>query len=171
VNFWNTNIAPIFTWEWWANLFKSIVNGLIQQINNGLNAFGGFINGLAGGVSDILNFFGVEGWHFNLGMPQIPYLAQGAVIPPNREFMAVLGDQKSGNNIEAPEALMRQVVREEAGAMMAEAILALSSQREDAGGDVTLILQVGYEELARATHKGDAILARRGELKPEIAFG
>lgn len=33
---------------------------------------------------------------------QIPHLAKGAVIPPNREFMAVLGDQKSGTNIEAP---------------------------------------------------------------------
>ena len=30
------------------------------------------------------------------------HLAQGAVIPPNREFLAVLGDQRSGPNIEAP---------------------------------------------------------------------
>ena len=43
------------------------------------------------------------------------YLAQGAVIPPNKEFMAVLGDQKSGNNIEAPESLIRRIVREESG--------------------------------------------------------
>lgn len=41
--------------------------------------------------------------------------AQGAVIPPNKEFMAVLGDQKSGNNIEAPESLIRRIVREESG--------------------------------------------------------
>lgn len=40
---------------------------------------------------------------------------QGAVIPPNKEFMAVLGDQKSGNNIEAPESLIRRIVREESG--------------------------------------------------------
>ena len=44
---------------------------------------------------------------------KIPYLAQGAVIPPNREFMAVLGDQTSGRNLEAPEDLIRQIVREE----------------------------------------------------------
>lgn len=43
------------------------------------------------------------------------YLSQGAVIPPNKEFMAVLGDQKSGNNIEAPESLIRRIVREESG--------------------------------------------------------
>lgn len=46
-------------------------------------------------------------------IPQIPYLAQGAVIPPNREFMAVLGDQRHGTNIEAPEDLIRKIVREE----------------------------------------------------------
>ena len=40
-------------------------------------------------------------------------LANGAVIPPNREFLAILGDQKSGNNIETPEKLLRQIMREE----------------------------------------------------------
>ena len=48
-------------------------------------------------------------------MVKIPYLAQGAVIPPNAPFMAVLGDQRHGNNIETPEDLLRKVVREEAG--------------------------------------------------------
>ncbi len=45
----------------------------------------------------------------------IPYLAQGAVIPPRSEFLAVLGDQKHGNNIEAPEGLIRKIIREENG--------------------------------------------------------
>lgn len=47
----------------------------------------------------------------------IPQLATGAVIPPNRRFMAVLGDQKNGTNLEAPEGLIRQIVREESGGM------------------------------------------------------
>ena len=51
----------------------------------------------------------------SVGTARIPYLAQGGVIPPNKEFMAVLGDQKSGNNIEAPESLIRKIVREESG--------------------------------------------------------
>lgn len=51
----------------------------------------------------------------NISQMNIPALATGAVIPPNREFLAVLGDQKSGNNIEAPEDLIRQIVREETG--------------------------------------------------------
>lgn len=42
----------------------------------------------------------------------IPALASGAAIPPNNEFLAVLGDQKSGYNIEAPEGLLRQIQQE-----------------------------------------------------------
>ena len=45
----------------------------------------------------------------------VPYLASGAVIPPRSEFLAVLGDQKNGRNLEAPESLIRQIVREETG--------------------------------------------------------
>ena len=49
-----------------------------------------------------------------INVPQIPLpkLATGAVIPPNREFLAVLGDQKQGTNIEAPAELIRQMVIE-----------------------------------------------------------
>lgn len=50
----------------------------------------------------------------NYSLPTaVPYLAEGAVIPPNAPFMAVLGDQRSGTNIEAPADLIRQIVREE----------------------------------------------------------
>ena len=43
-------------------------------------------------------------------MQNIPALARGAVIPPNREFLAVLGDQKSGTNVEAPLDTIVQAV-------------------------------------------------------------
>ncbi|MBQ8797232.1 MAG: hypothetical protein IJZ56_03440 [Oscillospiraceae bacterium] len=49
-------------------------------------------------------------------IPEIPQLAKGAVIPPNKQFLAVLGDQSHGRNLEAPEDLIRQIVREESGA-------------------------------------------------------
>ena len=52
---------------------------------------------------------------YSLSMPEIPALATGAVIPPNNEFLAVLGDQKHGTNIEVPEGLLRQIFREESG--------------------------------------------------------
>ena len=42
----------------------------------------------------------------------IPALASGAVIPPNQKFLAVLGDQKSGTNVEAPLSTIKQAVME-----------------------------------------------------------
>ena len=58
--------------------------------------------------------------YFNPSAPRtkamaVPALATGAVIPPNNQFLAVLGDQRSGRNLEAPENLIRQIVREESG--------------------------------------------------------
>lgn len=43
---------------------------------------------------------------------KVPALARGAVIPANREFLAVLGDQKIGKNIEAPAELIKQMAME-----------------------------------------------------------
>lgn len=40
----------------------------------------------------------------------VPYLASGAVIPPRSEFLAVLGDQKNGRNLEAPEGVIREII-------------------------------------------------------------
>lgn len=96
--------------------FKQIVNGIIQGLNYVISVpFNGINNALMGikgfSIMGIQPFAGLR----TISVPQIPYLAQGAVIPPNREFMAVLGDQKHGNNIEAPEDLIRKIVREETG--------------------------------------------------------
>lgn len=40
----------------------------------------------------------------------VPYLASGAVIPPNAPFMAVLGDQRHGTNVEAPLSTIQEAV-------------------------------------------------------------
>jgi predicted nuclease with TOPRIM domain len=45
-------------------------------------------------------------------LSSIPHLASGAVISPNSEFLAVLGDQRSGTNIETPLATMKQAFME-----------------------------------------------------------
>lgn len=95
---------------------KAVINALINGINkviavpfNGLNSALRTIRGM-----DILGLRPFS-WINTISVPRIPRLAQGAVIPPNREFLAVLGDQRSGNNIEAPEGLIRRIVREETG--------------------------------------------------------
>lgn len=37
-----------------------------------------------------------------LSVPHIPKLATGTIIPPNNPYLAVVGDQRSGTNVEAP---------------------------------------------------------------------
>lgn len=103
-------------WNRIVSTVKGAVNGVIGVINRMISAVVDGINSLFGLLSFSIDLPGGKRIRLSLpqfDIPQIPYLAQGAVIPPNREFMAVLGDQTSGNNIEAPEDLIRKIVREE----------------------------------------------------------
>lgn len=122
-----TFIKGVFTGDWeqaWEGvkqIFSSIWDGLTGIVKGVLNGVIDAINWMIDGINKVN--FTVPDWvpvlggeHVGLNIPTIPRLATGAVIPPNNEFIAVLGDQKSGNNLEAPESLIRQIVREEAGA-------------------------------------------------------
>lgn len=125
----------VSVWNGACDWFKQkVLDPLVSGFKGTVNGIIGFINGLVRTVVDAVNFitsainslsFDVPDWvpliggkHFGFNIPavtapQIPMLAQGAVIPANREFLAVLGDQRNGRNLEAPEALIRQIVREE----------------------------------------------------------
>jgi phage-related protein len=103
-----------------VNFIKAPINQAISIVNNAV----GMINNAIGGIESAFSFgpwnvptpFGTKRIGFHATFPRvgtIPYLASGAVIPPRSEFLAVLGDQKKGNNLEAPESLLRQIVREE----------------------------------------------------------
>ena len=106
-------------WDKMTNAIKNAVNGIIGFINRmisavvtGINAVINALNGLSFDLPDI---FGGGHVGFNISTltaPQIPYLAQGAVIPANREFLAVLGDQSHGTNVEAPLDTIKQAVAE-----------------------------------------------------------
>lgn len=126
--FWNDNIKQIFTQEWWLNLAKTCGNGLISGFESTVNGVIGLyekmINFIVKGLNKISidipewvpsvggKTFGFNLKEVNLGRVSIPPLAQGAVIPANREFLAVLGDQKHGTNIEAPAELIKQMAKE-----------------------------------------------------------
>lgn len=99
---------------------RNILNKVIGIVNRAI----GTVNSAIGGIESAFSFgpwevptpFGKKTIGFSATFPRvptIPYLAKGAVIPPRSEFLAVLGDQKQGNNIETPEALLRKIVREE----------------------------------------------------------
>lgn len=96
-----------------VNGIIGFINGMIQAVVNGLNRVIDAINTLSFDVPDWVPGIGGSSLGFDFShitAPQIPYLAQGAVIPPNREFMAVLGDQSHGTNVEAPLATIQEAV-------------------------------------------------------------
>ncbi|WP_352400149.1 hypothetical protein [Anaerotignum sp.] len=159
-------ITGVFTGDWelaWqgiSDFFKGIFNGLGAIVKGALNVVIDLVNGMLSSVTEGINFvlktmnsikfkvpdwvpgIGGESWGFDFKMvdsPKIPKLATGAVIPPNQEFLAILGDQKSGRNLEAPESLIRQILREELAGL------------GDVGnsGSATVILELDKREIGR----------------------
>lgn len=143
-NWWKANAEKFFTLDYWKNLGKDIIDGFLDGLKkawDGLASwFGGVWDSLFGnrkvsvgvsGTSSAGNYNSAPRVMYssvpNISADKIPRLAKGAVIPPNREFMAVLGDQRSGNNLEAPEDLIRKIVREESGGGSAELIQLLQA--------------------------------------------
>ncbi len=120
---WN-GVKDIFggVWDGIVGIVKGAVNTVIDLINWVIAAITGGINAVIGGLNQIsitipdwVPKFG--GNRFGVNIPtlsgyQIPRLATGAVLPANREFLAVLGDQRRGTNVEAPLDTIKQAVAE-----------------------------------------------------------
>lgn len=114
------------------NTVLTIVGSVINLIIRGLNWLIEKINSISFDMPDWVPGVGGKSWGPNIPLVkewQIPQLAQGAVIPPNREFLAVLGDQRSGTNIETPLATMvqafKQALAESGYSGSSEAVLVL----------------------------------------------
>lgn len=156
--------SVIGIWDEIVKGIKTAVNGIIGVIN-------GMISGIVSGINNMISAlntlkievpewvtekYGISALGFNIktiSAPQIPYLATGAVIPPNAPFLAMLGDQTNGRNLEAPEDLIRQIVREEAGVntQILDILLQIAQNtRETADKDLT----IGDREIAKANLRG-----------------
>lgn len=120
-----TFISGVFTGDWdkaWEGvkqIFKGIWNGIVSILEGAVNLIIGGINWMIRQLNKIQikapDWLGGGTIGFNIpaiSTVSIPRLAQGAVIPPNREFMAVLGDQKNGTNVEAPLETIKQALAE-----------------------------------------------------------
>ena len=158
-SWWDQHVAPIFTAEWWAEKFSSISEGLRQKVTDGINIAIDLFNRFIDWINDRLNIswkglslFGTEvisaGSYQLVTLPKIPRLAQGAVIPPNREFMAVLGDQRRGTNIETPLATMVEAFKQAMG--------------EGSGGDLHVSLYMDGSKITDAVIKNYNRRARAG---------
>lgn len=94
------------------------INGMIAGVEGGVNAVIGALNTLHWEIPDWVP--GIGGYGFGFDIPKasfgrVPELANGAVIQPNNPFLAILGDQKNGTNIEAPLNTIKQALIEAMG--------------------------------------------------------
>lgn len=160
---WSTSVSKFFTADYWKALGRRIIDGLLSGlkaawesvktwVSNAVNWFGNkFVeaqNSIARSNSGRSGSFG-SGRSGGYGSSRqsipginraiVPALARGAVIPPNKEFLAVLGDQKSGTNIETPLATMVDAFKQ--------------AMAESGANATTVIIQLDGKEIARSTVK------------------
>lgn len=98
------------------NLVIGLINGMLRGIVRGVNFAIGALNRLKIDVPKWVPGIGGNTWGFNIPTieaPQIPYLAQGTVIPPRaREFAAILGDNNQETEVVSPLSTMKQALFE-----------------------------------------------------------
>lgn len=153
-------VAGVFTGDWtkaWEGvkeIFKGIWNGIVSVVEAAINFIISGVNLLISALNMI--HFEIPDWvpliggkSFGINIPLVsqvalPRLAEGAVIPPNREFLAVLGDQKSGTNIETPLATMVQAFKQ-----------AIAETGGMGGRNITVVMQVDKREFARAVYQAN----------------
>ena len=147
-------ISGTFSQDWemaWTgikDILAGVLNGIITLFENATNLCRNNINNILDLMQELTSFklpdwlggFEFKGINIpRLDKIKLPRLATGAVIPPNREFLAVLGDQKQGNNIEAPESAIEAAVAR--------------GMAQYGGGNQTAILKIGEQELGRIIFK------------------
>ena len=124
------HIQQIFSSVWNAikNTVLGVIDGIVGSVRSMISSIGSAISGLFDRISNLRSSASGAMQSMSnalsrgrsvaepalVSMPQvaIPALANGAVIPANRRFLAMLGDQTSGTNIEAPLDTIKQAVAE-----------------------------------------------------------
>lgn len=180
-NWWNTKVKKFVSEHWWAQLGLKIIGGLLAGLINKwkgvvtwvtnavkwiTNAFSSVLNFLSGGKGTFasrnnLGSGGIGGYKKQtmpaLRRVEVPALAQGAVIPANKKFLAVLGDQTSGTNVEAPLSTIQQAAVQAFAEMGPEFARYIVQAFVEAGmlGNIRAI-----EDYARVTAQKDFTLGK-----------
>ena len=147
--------------------FKAIVNGLIRGLNNTIAVPFNRINW----VLDQIRNFSILGLTPFTGLgrisvPEIPQLAEGAVLPANKPFLAMVGDQKHGTNIEAPLSTIQEavavVMEDMVGGMMAgfEALLEENRRLREVVEEKEIGDEAVYRANKRYTEKINTVRGR-----------
>lgn len=144
-------------WEGIKKIFSGIFNGIADIAIGTVNTIISFIRDLISWIeraiaklrellsakSNVGGSGGIGGYgsFATVTASAVPHLAKGAVIPANREFLAVLGDQKQGTNIEAPLSTIEQALEN------------VMRRRGGAGGSITVIMELDKREFGRAVYE------------------
>lgn len=176
-------LAGAFTGDWeraWngiTGMLKGAVNGIIGFLNLLLTGLTGAVNSIVTVVNklkftapDWIPGLGGKTFGFNLKTvtaPQIPYLAKGAVLPANKPFLAMVGDQRHGTNIEAPLATIEEavaaVMQDQTRGILAGFEASLGVQREIL--QAVLGIQIGDDVIGSAAQRYQrkmAVVSGRG---------
>ena len=142
------------------------VNEAIEDLISGFNRIAGLISGR---ISDLISsgsssksasttmntYRGYASAYSAYSVtPEIPHLARGAVIPPNQEFMAVLGDQPSGVNVEAPLSTIQEALRNEMSDLIPAVIAGYEGvmDRQDRILEAVLGIDLDGESISKAVN-------------------
>lgn len=137
------------------DVFNKLAEGINKVIRTPFNKVNSMLNKIRGWeIAGATPFKGL--WDYNpISIPQIPYLAKGAVIPPNAPFLAMLGDQRHGTNIEAPLSTIQEavaaVMEEYSAANMAGHSATVAVLREIL--EAVLGIEIGDDVLANAVKR------------------
>ena len=166
--YWNQNIADVWTLQFWLGLAKIAGNGLIEGFELAINGIIGMFEKMINWVADGLNgmSFSIPDWvpglggekfginipRANFGRVSIPRLAQGTVVPPNKEFMAVLGDNTKEHEIVSPVSTIKQAVAE---------VLAQANIGGGFNGRIEVPVIIDGREVARAIRNAEGGMGRQ----------
>ena len=99
------------------NGIKELVGNVVQGVKDLVSGLGDLGGAIANKVSSAWNAVtsgspAQQSMEAPLASLPVPALARGAVIPPNRRFLAMLGDQTNGTNVEAPLETIQEALAE-----------------------------------------------------------
>lgn len=125
-NWWNTSVSKYLSLDYWKGIGKDILNGLWEGLKSIWSNISNWVSEKVGWIVD--QFTGAtssarsgtfgstnSGSFGGRSVPSIqsfsiPALATGSVIPPNREFLAVLGDNKKETEVVSPLSTIEQAL-------------------------------------------------------------
>ena len=154
---WNASVSKYLSLDYWKGIGKDILNGLWEGLKSIWSDISNWVSEKVGWIVD--QFTGAtssarsgtfgstsSGSFGGRSIPSIqsfsiPALATGSVIPPNREFLAVLGDNKKETEVVSPLSTMKQAV--------------LEAMRESgiSDGTITVVVNLDGKEVARNSVK------------------